>query len=123
VVSKVLRGEPIEIFGDGEQTRDIIFAPHTADAIVQVYDSPRAHGEVLNVASGKETTMNDLVRRLLLVMDAPDHPIRHTEPRPGDVRRHIADTSKLQELVGISIEAVSDQSLKETVDYYRTLLS
>lgn len=123
VVSKVLRGEPIEIFGDGEQTRDIIFAPHTADAIVQVYDSPRAHGEVLNVASGKETTMNDLVRRLLLVMDAPDHPIRHTEPRPGDVRRHIADTSKLQELVGISIEPVSDQSLKETVDYYRTLLS
>lgn len=123
VVSKVLRGEPIEIFGDGEQTRDIIFAPHTADAIVQVHDSPRAHGEVLNVASGKETTMNDLVRRLLLVMDAPDHPIRHTEPRPGDVRRHIADTSKLQELVGISIEPVSDQSLKETVDYYRTLLS
>lgn len=123
VVSKVLRGEPIEIFGDGEQTRDIIFAPHTADAIVQVHDSPRAHGEVLNVASGKETTMNDLVRRLLLVMDAPDHPIRHAEPRPGDVRRHIADTSKLQELVGISIEPVSDQSLKETVDYYRTLLS
>jgi UDP-glucose 4-epimerase len=123
VVRKVLRKEPVEIFGDGDQTRDIIFAPHTADAIVQVYNSPRAHGEVLNVASGVETTMNDLVRRLLLLMGVPDHPIHHTDPRPGDVRRHIADTSKFRELVGISIEPVSDQSLKETVDYYRTLLS
>jgi UDP-glucose 4-epimerase len=56
-------------------------------------------------------------------MGVPDHPIHHTDPRPGDVRRHIADTSKFRELVGISIEPVSDQSLKETVDYYRTLLS
>lgn len=123
VVRKVLSGEPIEIYGDGEQTRDIIFAPHTADAIVHVYGSPDAHGQVLNLASGQETTMNNLVRRLLVLLGAPDHPIIHTEPRPGDVRRHIADTRKLKDLVGISIEPVSDQSLKETVDYYRALLS
>lgn len=122
VVRKVLSGQPIEIHGDGEQTRDIIYAPHTAAAIVDVHDSPSCHREVLNVASGVETSMNDLVARLLNILGVPDHPIVHTESRIGDVRRHIADASKLKKLVGIELEAVSDDSLRQTVDYYRSLL-
>lgn len=122
VVRKVLAGEPIEIFGDGEQTRDMIYAPHTAEAVLAVHDTPACRQQVLNVASGVETSMNDLVSRLLAVLGVPDHPIEHTAARPGDVRRHIADTSRLEQLTGLKIEAISDDSLWETTEYYRTVL-
>lgn len=122
VVRRVLNGEPILIYGDGEQTRDLIYAPHTADAVVKVHGSEHCHGEVLNVASGTETSVNDLVRRLLAILGAPHHPVKHVEPRPGDVRRHIADTSRLKKLVGLTIPAVDDENLAATVDYYQGIL-
>lgn len=122
VVRRVLRSEPILIYGDGAQTRDIIYAPHTADTVVRVYESERCRREVVNVASGRETSVNDLVRRLLEIMGVPNHPVEHTADRPGDVRRHIADTSKLRELVGVSIPPISDEDLSSTVDFYRRSL-
>lgn len=123
VVRKVLNDEAIEIYGDGDQTRDIIFAPYTADAIIKVHDSVECHRQVLNVASGVETSMNDLVRRLLQILGVPEHPVIHTAPRPGDVRRHLADCTRLKELVGITIPPINDDDLRRTVDFYKSVLS
>lgn len=61
VVRRVMEGLPIEIHGDGDQTRDFIFADETADLIVQVADSEACRGQILNVASGRETSVNELV--------------------------------------------------------------
>jgi UDP-glucose 4-epimerase len=120
VVRKVAAGEPIEIHGDGEQTRDFIYAPSTADMIVRVFESEAARGRVLNVASGVETSINDLVRRLLAVMDADDHPVVHTDERPGDVRRHCADVTLAKKLLEYEPRELSDADLAETVRWYRS---
>jgi UDP-glucose 4-epimerase len=123
VVKRVMSGQPIEIFGDGEQTRDLIFVRDTADLMVEIHDAPECRGEVLNVASGVETSVNELVRRLLVTMGAPDHPVVHTAPRPGDVRRHLADATKLRKVIGRDIPTLSDDALAETVDWYRGVLA
>lgn len=119
VIRKVLAGEPIQIFGDGEQTRDFIFVRDTADLIVQIHDTPAARGEVLNLATGQATSINELVRRLLETLGAPNHPVEHVAERPGDVRRHLADVSKLQSIMPHPTPMLTDDALAEIVTWYR----
>lgn len=123
VVQRVLSGIPIEIFGDGEQTRDFIFVRDTADMIVAVHDEPQCRGDVLNVATGVETSINTLVQRLLGVMGAEGHEIVHRDPRPGDVRRHLADATKVRKALGRDVPLLTDEALAETVEWYRGVLS
>ena len=123
IVRRVHEGVPIEIYGDGEQTRDFIYVGDTADLIAQIHDSPDCRGQVLNVATGVETSVNDLVRRILEVMGAPDHPIFHSEERPGDVRRHLADVSKLKNILGHETPTLTDESLERTVRWYQSVLT
>lgn len=123
IVRCVLDGRPIEIYGDGEQTRDFIFVRETADLIVRIQESESCRGKVLNVATGKETSVNDLVGRILGLMEAPDHPIVHSSPRAGDVRRHCADVTRIVTLLGHEPPALTDADLGETVDWYRKLMT
>jgi UDP-glucose 4-epimerase len=118
VLQRVKNGEPVEIFGDGEQTRDFIFVRDTADAFVSVYEQEATRGKVINIATGHEISINDLVARLLRVMGVPDHPVIHTAPRLGDVRRHCGDIKLARELIGFEPKVITDESLKETVDWY-----
>jgi UDP-glucose 4-epimerase len=123
VVQRVLAGLPIDIHGDGEQTRDFIFVRDTADLIVKVFDSPECRGQVLNLATGKETSINELVARLLVALGQPDYPVGHSAERPGDVRRHWADVSKLTGLLNVQPDVLADSALEETVEWYRKILA
>jgi UDP-glucose 4-epimerase len=118
VISRVKRGETIEIFGDGLQTRDYIFVRYTAEAMVRICASQATRGRVINIATGHEITINDLVSRLVRVMGAPDHPVVHVDPRPGDVRRHCGDVRQLKALTGFEPQAISDADLNQTVEWY-----
>lgn len=123
IVQRVMRGEPIEIHGDGEQSRDFTFVRDTADLTVAIHETPEARGEEFNVATGVGTSINTLVERILAILDAPNHPIFHSEERPGDVRRHMADVSKLVSVVGRHPSVLSDDALAETVEWYQKVLA
>lgn len=122
VIRRVLTHTPIEIFDDGEQTRDFIFVRDTADLMVQIYRQEQTRGNVINLASGQETSMNSLVKRLTAVMGVPDHPVFHSAPRPGDVRRHCGDVTLLRQFTGFQPRTISDETLAETVDWYRSVM-
>jgi UDP-glucose 4-epimerase len=119
----VVRGLPIEIHGDGEQTRDFTFVRDTADLTVAIHETAAARGEEINVATGVGTSINHLVARILEIMGVPDHPVVHTPERPGDVRRHQADASKLIGLIGRQPAVLGDDELSETVEWYRKPLA
>jgi UDP-glucose 4-epimerase len=123
VIKRVVSGLPIEIHGDGEQTRDFTFVRDTADLTVTIHETAAARGEEINVATGVGTSINHLVARILEIMGAPDHPVIHTPERPGDVRRHQADASKLIGLVGRQPAVLGDDALAETVEWYRKPLA
>ena len=117
VVSRATAGESIEIFGDGEQTRDFVFVRDTADSMIRMYEEPATRGRVVNVASGREVSVNDLVRLLLDALGS-DVPVRHVEPRPGDVRRHWASIDLARELIGYEPSTSLRDGLAETVAWY-----
>jgi UDP-glucose 4-epimerase len=123
VIRKVKNGEPIEIFGDGEQTRDYIFVRDTASVLVKAYEEEATRGYVINVATGHEISINNLVQKLVNIMGCPEYPIIHTDPRPGDVRRHIGDVKLLNELIGLQPQPIREVDLKETVEWYWRNLS
>jgi len=118
VIQRVRRGLPVEIHGTGEQTRDFTFVRDTAEAFVRCYEQEKSRGRVINVATGKETSVNELVSRLLRILGVPGHPIVHTSPRPGDVMRHCGDVRLARELLGFVPPALSDEHLEETVAWY-----
>jgi UDP-glucose 4-epimerase len=118
VVRRILNKEPIEIFGDGEQTRDFIFVRDTAEIILKVYENEETRGKVINLATGIETSVNTLVRQLCKVMEAPNHPILHTNPRPGDVRRHCGDVRLLCQFTGNQPPSIHEDYLYETAEWY-----
>jgi UDP-glucose 4-epimerase len=95
---RVLAGEPIRIFGDGEQTRDLVNVRDVAEANLLAATRPSVGG-AFNIASGTRVTINELAR---MVCDAAGKPrtIEYGEPRKGDVRHSLADISKAQAAFG-----------------------
>ena len=120
VVGRALRGEPIIIYGDGEQTRDFVFVRDTADAAVRMYERPATRGRVINVASGVEVSMNRLVRELLNALDC-DAEIIHQDGRPGDVRRLCGAIDLARDLIDFEPTTELAAGLRETVAWYRSL--
>lgn len=118
VIGKIAAGLPIEVFGDGNQTRDFSFVRDTARAIVDLAFSQTLPGEAYNIATGVEITVNSLIERISNVMGVPNHPVRHLGERPGDVRRHCAGVQLSSSLLGYSLPPLSDSQLLETVDFY-----
>ncbi|HEV8252465.1 MAG TPA: NAD-dependent epimerase/dehydratase family protein, partial [Candidatus Limnocylindria bacterium] len=119
VVERALRGEAIDIYGDGEQTRDFVFVRDTADAAVAIHAAPGTRGRIINIASGREVSVNRLVAELLDVLGV-ELPVRHVAPRPGDVRRHLASIELARELIGFAPATTLRQGLVETVEWYQS---
>lgn len=118
VFNRVAAGIPIEIYGDGEQTRDCIFVADTVDATVKLTNSKGAIGKVTNVASGIETTMNELVHTMLEILGKPDHEVNHVDPRPADVRRHCGGVKRAEELINFKPTTKLIDGLAATLDWY-----
>lgn len=121
VVQRALQGQAIQIFGDGEQTRDFVYVEDTVDAAVRIYQAPATRGKIVNIASGREVSVNRLVSELVAVLGT-DVPIEHLEPRAGDVRRHWASIDRAKELIGFEPKVSLRDGLAATVTWYRTSL-
>ncbi len=118
VIDKVQKGEAIDIFGDGKQTRDFTFVTQTADLIVEIYKEEICHKDVWNIATGIETTVNDLVHEILKVMGAENHKVNYLPERLGDVKRHCADVRKMTSALGQVPQGINDVQIQQTVDWY-----
>src|SRR5213082_2808588 len=98
-ITAAARGEPITIFGDGEQSRDFTYVSNVVDATISAADAPRANGRIFNVAAGSPASVNRLAE---LVGEIVERPVerRFAPPRPGDIRDSWADVSEARETLG-----------------------
>ncbi len=87
------------IYGDGEQTRDFIHVTDVARANLLAATAERAVGGVFNVGSGRPITINDLARVMSDLLGVERRPT-YQDPRPGDIRRSVADIARIQETLG-----------------------
>jgi len=93
-------GLPMIIFGDGTQTRDFTHVSDTARGILLAGITDKAIGETINLGYGREITINELAEEVRNLLNLPNAPVEHIEPRPGDVLRLFADSSKARQLLG-----------------------
>ena len=119
-IGNVLRDEPITIHGDGEQTRDFVFVDDVVEAWVRVLDAPELDGAVLNVGSGSETSVNELLDAVLAAFGhARDGwEIKRQDVQLGDQRRAAADTTALSSL-GWSASVSFRDGVARTVEWAR----
>jgi UDP-glucose 4-epimerase len=118
VVRRVEAGEPVIVNGDGEQTRDMCFVADSVRGTLLAAAADDALGEVINLGTGEEATVNEMVRSILDAMGRPGHPIEHGPERPGDVRRLCADVSRAERLVGFRPQTSLADGMRLTVEWY-----
>lgn len=117
-VLRALAGRPLVVFGDGAQTRDFTYVADTARGIAEVGLHPAAPGETVNLGAGAELTIDalaDLVREVTGARVA----VEHQPPRPGDVRRLFADTTRARERFGFTPSVSLREGLARLVAWYR----
>jgi UDP-glucose 4-epimerase len=112
-----LRGEPIVIYGDGTASRDFLYVDDLCDGITATVDAD-LQDEVLHLASGEETTINDLARLILGLTDAADTPTRHEERRRGEIERTFARAERAGELLGFEPAHSLAEGLEKTVRWF-----
>lgn len=117
---RCLAGRPVVVFGDGTQTRDFTFVGDTAGGILAAGLSDSSVGETINLGSGKEIQVRELANTIAQVLGRPDADITHVEPRPGDVRRLLADSSKAKRLLGFQPSVALRDGLTLVRDWYES---
>lgn len=116
-IKRALHGEPLVIYGDGNATRDFLYVDDLCDGICAAIDAP-VEDEVVHLASGEETSIDELARLVLELTDAPDMPIRHEERRRGEVERTFAKPARAAELLGFAPAHSLRTGMLKTIDWF-----
>lgn len=93
-INQIMRGEPLSIFGDGQQTRAFSYVTDVVAPIAVSPDVPVARGEIFNVGADQPWSVNDLADLVRREMGVPDHPIVH-HPARNEVAHAFSDHAKL----------------------------
>jgi UDP-glucose 4-epimerase len=117
----LLRGEPITIFGDGEQTRDFVFIDDIVEGWVRALQTPAARGRIINLGSGRSLSINELARAVVAAFgrEAAGRRIVHAPSRPGEQRSVRADIGLAKALLDWEPRTPFDAGLAKTVRWAR----
>jgi UDP-glucose 4-epimerase len=114
---KMLGGRPCTIYGDGTQTRDFVYVDDVVGAYVGARD--KGSGQLVNVGSGVELSVNELYARLAELTNARFEPV-YAAARRGELQRIYVDTTKAAEVLGWRPTTELPDGLKQTVAWFRS---
>lgn len=101
-IDRILSGKSLDIFGDGSQERDFIYVDDVVNALIKANnETALANSTVVNVCSGKETSLNELIEILFDVLNSKVD-VQYLPSRPGDIYKSIGDASKAKKLIDFS---------------------
>ncbi|MHB8439477.1 MAG: NAD-dependent epimerase/dehydratase family protein [Acidimicrobiales bacterium] len=109
---RLLKGEPITVYGDGSQTRDFVFVDDVVDAFVR--GSTRGGGLVLNIGTGREVSVNELAGTMSSLAESSSE-VHHAPARPGELRRSALDPARAGIHLGWSPWTELGQGLDATI--------
>jgi UDP-glucose 4-epimerase len=115
-IRAVADGEPVTIYGDGEQSRDFTFVDNVVSANLLAADAPGVGGEILNVATGGSVTVNALADAIGALLDRPVEKTYETA-READVLASWADLDAAERLLGYRPQVEFADGLRRTADY------
>ncbi len=115
--NRILRGEPLTIFGDGEQTRDFVNVRDVVSANIQAALAEGASG-VFNIGSGTRITVNYLAQAIQEAA-GKEVGVRYAPPRQGDVRDSLADIRAAKEAFNFVASIEMEQGLREYMSWIK----
>ncbi len=117
-LDRLLRGEPLDVYGDGEQTRDFTFIDTVTSVLAEAAVTQRQHDTPVNLALGSRTSLNSLIG-LLRELTGSDVAVNYHAPRVGDVPHSSADPTLLKSLFpGVAVFPLAD-GVRATDDWMR----
>ena len=118
-MSALVNGEQPIIYGDGGQSRDFTFVSNVVDANLRAAESSDAVGNVINVANGRQVTLNELLEIMKNVTGKSTAAARYEPVRIGDVRHSLADISLARSYLGYEPRVGLEEGLRLTFDWWQ----
>jgi UDP-glucose 4-epimerase len=119
-VRRLLDGKPVTIFGDGGQTRDLVYVGDVVRANLAASTQPAAPGQIFNVCSGDEIRLIDLVEAMMDLFPSAPAP-EFAQARAGDIYRSTGNPEKAVALLGFKAITSLVDGLISVVDWMRAV--
>jgi UDP-glucose 4-epimerase len=116
-IRRILNNEKPVIFDDGQQSRDFIYVKETADWTIKIYKNDNTRGEIINLASGKQISVNSVITTICKELNYVGD-IEYRPKRQGDVRIHEGCMKRAKKLVDFTSKTDFDQAIKQTIQWY-----
>jgi nucleoside-diphosphate-sugar epimerase len=118
-VDRILNGRKPELWGDGKQSRDFVYIDDVvSSAIAAMKAGSRVSGRAINIAGGKDITLNELIEKINSAIGKDIKPVR----KPfiaGDVKRTLGDITLAKELLGWKPEFSFAEGIRKTIEWHR----
>ncbi len=114
----VLRGEPVVVYGDGEQSRDFTYVENVVDETLRACESAGAPGMVFNGGTGARITLNEVVKSLEKITGQKVS-VKYEPARRGDIRDSQADISLARRVLGYEPRVLFEEGLQRTWIWYK----
>jgi UDP-glucose 4-epimerase len=115
-ITAIATGDPVTIFGDGEQSRDFTYIENVVDATMRAAHAEGANGRIFNVAAGSPASVNAVAESIGRIVGKPVKST-YAPPRPGDIRDSWADVSAARDVLGYTPSADLEQGLRRTIEH------
>lgn len=115
----ILTDTPMTIFGDGSATRDYLHVEDLCRGIALGLDADTPPGEVLHLASGRETSVLELARTIASTAGRPDHPIEFKGARPAEVSKNFALFERAEKTLGFRPRQEFDEGIARTWEWFK----
>lgn len=119
-IKRILRGKKPIIEGEGTQTRDFLYVSDTVNAALKVYETKSTRGKEIQVATGRETSVNEVVKTISEELGYVGG-VEKKPPRPADVKRHCGSIELAKKLIGFEPIVSFREGIRKTIDYYKNI--
>jgi len=118
---RIARGQPPIVYGDGSQTRDFTYVDDVVEATIKAAEVDDIGGEVFNIGFGRETSIKDLVHKLIKLMEVEGKVEPEFKPSyKGDFPRTLADNSKARRVLGWEPTTSLDEGLRLFLEWFKS---
>jgi dTDP-L-rhamnose 4-epimerase len=115
--TRIRHGQEIDIFEDGNESRDFVYINDVVDSVVLALEKEEANGEVFNIGSGNSTSVLEVSKSLKEKLNASVNLNITGKYRVGDIRHNVADISKAKSLLGYSPKVSLEEGLSHFVEW------
>lgn len=114
-IKNALEGKTLSIYGEGTQTRDLLYVEDCARFVVESGYSSRMNGEIVNAGLGRDIAINDLALLIAGSPDAVSH-VKHIHPQ-SEIQKLLCNSTKAKELLGWQPEVSLEEGIRRTREW------